>query len=225
MSSEPPSCQPRKEPVYGGVLLRVASWQVFLHSWNPEIGSELDRLYKPVASLHEPPVAIHKVASHHLSMKRGLALIADANATADYGGTRKPPRLLPELVIVAPTAYCLLPTSYLLLPASRAGDGGALRPSLLHRCAARSAAWRAGASMAAHVVHAMYPCGRSNPRRPRGSKGGVQGGGTSRLALLPPRTHPSLVRHSPVSGSSLRRSFFSSLLLSSHPSLVRAPCC
>ena len=54
---------------------------LFLHSWHPEIGASLDAWYNPVASLHEPPHRIHKVASHHLSMKRGLALVL-AHATS-----------------------------------------------------------------------------------------------------------------------------------------------
>ena len=49
---------------------------VFLHSWHPENGRDLDALYAPAASQHEPVQPIHKVASQHLSMKRGLALAA-----------------------------------------------------------------------------------------------------------------------------------------------------
>ena len=49
---------------------------VFLHSWNPEVGSVLDRLYSPVASQHQPPVeALERVRSSHLSMMRVLALL------------------------------------------------------------------------------------------------------------------------------------------------------
>ena len=49
---------------------------VFLHSWHPENGRDLDALYAPAASQHDPVQPIHKVASQHLSMKRGLALAA-----------------------------------------------------------------------------------------------------------------------------------------------------
>ena len=48
---------------------------IFLHSWHPEIGKELDLLYRPVASRHDAPLRVHKVESHHLSMKRGLELV------------------------------------------------------------------------------------------------------------------------------------------------------
>ena len=47
---------------------------VFLHSWHPEIGRDLDALYAPAASLHDPVQRLNRVASQHLSMKRGLAL-------------------------------------------------------------------------------------------------------------------------------------------------------
>ena len=47
---------------------------VFLHSWHPEIGRDLDALYAPAASQHDPVQRLNRVASQHLSMKRGLAL-------------------------------------------------------------------------------------------------------------------------------------------------------
>ena len=73
---------------------------VFLHSWHPEIGAELDRIYEPVASRHDPPQRIHKVASHHLSMRRGLALV-NARATPSEGALRRPERPPYDLVMVA----------------------------------------------------------------------------------------------------------------------------
>lgn len=47
---------------------------VFLHSWHPEIGRDLDAMYAPAASQHDPVQRLNRVASQHLSMKRGLAL-------------------------------------------------------------------------------------------------------------------------------------------------------
>jgi hypothetical protein len=49
---------------------------IFLHSWHPDLGAELDAMYAPAASRHDPVQNIHRVASQHLSMKRGLALAA-----------------------------------------------------------------------------------------------------------------------------------------------------
>ena len=43
---------------------------VFLHSWHPDFGTELDSMYAPiVASQHDKPMNVHKVQSHHISMK------------------------------------------------------------------------------------------------------------------------------------------------------------
>jgi len=75
---------------------------VFLHSWHPEIGADLDHWYSPVSSRHDQPVQLQKVASHHLSMKRGLALIAAHTRATDGGGTYRPANHPPpELVMVA----------------------------------------------------------------------------------------------------------------------------
>ena len=60
---------------------------VFLHSWHPDFGRELDRMYAPIiASRHDPPEPVHKVKSHHLSMQRGLALIAAHQRRLDRVG-------------------------------------------------------------------------------------------------------------------------------------------
>ena len=51
---------------------------VYIHSWNPEIGPLLDRLYRPNRSRHDPiRIGLDKVASQHLSIKRVLELCAD----------------------------------------------------------------------------------------------------------------------------------------------------
>eukprot|EP00966_Prymnesium_polylepis_P307632 7109683-Prymnesium_polylepis.1 len=49
---------------------------VVLHTWNPELGTLLDELYQPAASAHEPSLPVDKVASQHLSIQRGLALLS-----------------------------------------------------------------------------------------------------------------------------------------------------
>ena len=50
---------------------------VYIHSWNPEIGPLLDRLYRPNRSRHDPiRIGLDKVASQHLSIKRVLELCA-----------------------------------------------------------------------------------------------------------------------------------------------------
>lgn len=49
---------------------------VFLHSWNPQVGHILDDLYQPNASLHQEPLqTLERVRSAHLSMKRVLLLL------------------------------------------------------------------------------------------------------------------------------------------------------
>ena len=49
---------------------------VVLHSWSPEVGADLDALYKPDASKHEPVIPeLDKVGSQHLSIKRSLAML------------------------------------------------------------------------------------------------------------------------------------------------------
>jgi hypothetical protein len=49
---------------------------VVIHSWNPEFGADLDALYKPDASRHEPALPeLDKVASQHLSIKRSMAML------------------------------------------------------------------------------------------------------------------------------------------------------
>ena len=49
--------------------------EIYLHSWNPEIGQLLDDLYQPKRSRHEPTrPGLHKVPSQHLSMKSALQL-------------------------------------------------------------------------------------------------------------------------------------------------------
>ena len=104
---------------------------VFLHSWHPEIGRDLDALYAPAASQHEPVQPIHKVASQHLSMKRGLALAATHPQRHD-------------LVMVA--RYDLLFFSELLF--------GAPPSSSRHRiaaCLCGAAAWMHGVVCAARI--------------------------------------------------------------------------
>lgn len=54
---------------------------VFLHSWNPEVGPTLDSLYLPNASLHQPPErSLEAVRSGHLSLKRVLLLLRASEA-------------------------------------------------------------------------------------------------------------------------------------------------
>ena len=58
--------------------------RVVIHSWSPEVGATLDRLYQPAASLHEPAhPELDKVASQHLSMRRALALLHGLSGSAD----------------------------------------------------------------------------------------------------------------------------------------------
>ena len=50
---------------------------VYIHSWNPEIGPLLDWLYQPKRSRHDPMRReLYKVASQHLSIKSVLELCA-----------------------------------------------------------------------------------------------------------------------------------------------------
>ena len=57
---------------------------VFLHSWNPEVGPELDALYQPNASLHQQPLeALERVRSGHLSLKRVLLLLRAREVPGD----------------------------------------------------------------------------------------------------------------------------------------------
>ena len=61
------------------VANRRAGFQldVYMHSWNPELGPLLDRLYQPKRSRHEPiRLGLQKVASQHLSLKTVLELCA-----------------------------------------------------------------------------------------------------------------------------------------------------
>jgi hypothetical protein len=50
---------------------------VFLHSWSPDAAPLLDELYRPVASLHEPPQRLNKARSQHLSMQRCVTLVPE----------------------------------------------------------------------------------------------------------------------------------------------------
>ena len=62
----------------------------FLHSWHSEIGSQLDAMYQPVASLHEGlRKELNSVKSQHLSLKKSLGLAISYAAkqsknTTDY---------------------------------------------------------------------------------------------------------------------------------------------
>ena len=51
---------------------------VFLHSWSPDAAPLLDELYRPVASLHEPPQRLNKARSQHLSARRPWGKIQPA---------------------------------------------------------------------------------------------------------------------------------------------------
>ena len=54
---------------------------VFLHSWNPEIGPLLDELYQPKRSRHEKTrPGLQKVSSQHLSLKTALQLLGEDGA-------------------------------------------------------------------------------------------------------------------------------------------------
>ena len=58
--------------------------RVVIHSWSPEVGSTLDALYHPAASVHEPPVAhLDKVTSQHRSMHRALNLLEGLGGPPD----------------------------------------------------------------------------------------------------------------------------------------------
>ena len=48
---------------------------IFLHSWNPKLGSLLDRLYEPVWSMHQPVEERETLASVSLSIRRVLLAI------------------------------------------------------------------------------------------------------------------------------------------------------
>ena len=61
-----------------------AAVRVVIHSWSPEIGATLDKLYRPAASEHEPPHAeLDKVASQHRSMHRALELLDGLHGPRD----------------------------------------------------------------------------------------------------------------------------------------------
>lgn len=50
--------------------------RVVLHSWNPELAHELDGMFTPDASRHDPLLPdLDKVSSFHLSIKRGMAVL------------------------------------------------------------------------------------------------------------------------------------------------------
>ncbi|KAL3903428.1 MAG: hypothetical protein SGPRY_011680, partial [Prymnesium sp.] len=55
---------------------------VFIHSWNPELGRELDALYSASASSHEELLPIDSLASQHLSLARCLAMRKYASTSA-----------------------------------------------------------------------------------------------------------------------------------------------
>ena len=49
---------------------------VVVHTWNPELGADLDGLYKPDASKHEPAnPSLDKLASQHLSIQRAIGML------------------------------------------------------------------------------------------------------------------------------------------------------
>ena len=49
---------------------------VVVHTWNPELGADLDRLYRPDASKHEPAnPGLDKLASQHLSIQRAVGML------------------------------------------------------------------------------------------------------------------------------------------------------
>ena len=57
---------------------------VFMHSWNPEVGPALDALYSPNLSLHQEPVpTLSRVRSSHLSLKRVLQLLRAHEVSGD----------------------------------------------------------------------------------------------------------------------------------------------
>ena len=165
---------------------------VFLHSWHPEIGQDLDALYAPAASQHEPVQPIHKVASQHLSMKRALALAA---------AHPKPH----ELVMVS--RYDLLFFSELLFGAPPSGYMGlqpecmrlqpgnmGLQPECMRFQPTLSRGRRASfalGTVAAHVVHAVRRAATTpsvRPPQPRVWRraGGLCDDAAARQVLPPP---------------------------------------
>ena len=49
---------------------------VVVHTWNPELGADLDGLYTPDASRHEPAnPSLDKLASQHLSIQRAIGML------------------------------------------------------------------------------------------------------------------------------------------------------
>lgn len=49
---------------------------VVVHTWNPELGADLDELYTPDASKHEPAnPSLDKLASQHLSIQRAIGML------------------------------------------------------------------------------------------------------------------------------------------------------
>ena len=57
--------------------------RVYLHSWSPEAGALLSRLYQPQNSLHERPIpGLDKVRSQALSLSRALAMVPTTQDTA-----------------------------------------------------------------------------------------------------------------------------------------------
>ena len=94
---------------------------VYIHSWNPEIGPLLDRLYRPNRSRHDPiRIGLDKVASQHLSIKRVLELCADeVHRTMPCHGTSRvcvlecPPLGRPSLIKpVLVKSYLTLGSTY-----------------------------------------------------------------------------------------------------------------
>ena len=141
---------------------------VFLHSWHPEIGDELDRMYSPVRSRHESPRRIHKVASHHLSMKRGIEL-AMGHAAPSLGSFRTSTHAPHDLYLVA--RFDLIFYSDLLL--APLGDAPLWLPTWCMR----------------------YPIDGAQYRQLSVSCGGRHGGNA--YVLTPPRVsvmHPRLQR-------------------------------
>ena len=58
---------------------------VFMHSWHPELKSELDALYSPIASAADEVIAgLHTVRSQHLSLRRVLTLAMQHSACATW---------------------------------------------------------------------------------------------------------------------------------------------
>lgn len=94
----------------------LAKIDVFVHSWNPALGSLLEQLYRPVWSAHEDQVYDERVPSAALSLKRVLEAKARREASAGGYAYDIAAALRHDLVLFAPLRLAALPAAQLWLP-------------------------------------------------------------------------------------------------------------